>query len=79
MPGASNLWSFTGPVAANPLAGKNFTIAGPDTFLLIRNVTQPTTRLMITLLGAKMYGLLTDEQDEELKQIIESEMNLLEI
>lgn len=79
MPGVSNLWSFTGPVAGNPLAGKNFTIAGPDTFSLTGTISQVTTRRMVTLLGAKMYGLLTEEQDKELKQMIEDEMSLLEV
>lgn len=76
--GAGWHWAATGPNTGIPYASAKFVIQGPSAFSLNNLQQSVSTRQLVTLVGAKLYGLLTDEQDKELKQIIESEMKLLE-
>lgn len=77
--GAHWSWAATGPNTGLPKAGGRFVIQGPSAFLLNEAVSQADSRQLMVLVGAKLYGLLTDEQDKGLKEIIESEMKLVEI
>lgn len=79
MTGSSVLWSFTGPVSGNPRTGKNFIIAGVTNFSGLAVTPALSQHRLSLLVGAKLYGLLNDEQDRELKGIIESEIKLLAI
>ncbi|NQF31050.1 prophage tail fiber N-terminal domain-containing protein [Enterobacter asburiae] len=75
--GAHWSWAATGPNKGLPNAGVSFVVQGPSAFSSLDAEPQISDRHLATLVGAKMYGLLTDEQDKELKQIIESELKLL--
>lgn len=79
MPGLSALWSFTGPVEGNPATGKNFTIVGVTTLSGLAVAPALNQHILSVLVGAKLYGLPDDEQDRELKEIIESEMKILTV
>ena len=77
--GAHWSWAATGPNTGLPKAGASFVVQGPSAFSALYAGPQVSDRQLATLVGAKMYGLLTEEQGKELKQIIESEMKLLAV
>ena len=77
--GAHWNWASTGPNTGIPNASANFVVQGAQAFFSLDADSLISTRRLVTMVGAKMYGLLNDEQDQELKQVIENEMNELEI
>lgn len=79
MPGLSALWSFTGPIEGNPRTGKSFTILGVTKLSGVAVRPRTDAYRLSVLVGAKHYGLLTEQQDRELKEMIESEMKLLAV
>ncbi|ELE9727862.1 prophage tail fiber N-terminal domain-containing protein [Enterobacter kobei] len=77
--GAHWSWAATGPNTGLPGAGASFTVQGPSAFMST-NVRDGVDGFKLSILvGAKLYGLLNDDQDRELKEMIESEMKSLAV
>lgn len=71
-------WASTGPNTGLPKAGSSFVVQGAQAFFALDADSLISTRRLVTMVGAKLYGMLNDEQDMALKTLIENQLENIE-